>query len=280
MVTNILPLRIGEFVRAAVFAKKTNRSIVEVVATIATERVFDLIALGLIAVTVVPFLPVEGFLMVVQDKVQESCSLQDGTLNFTKNGLLYLCGGGVVALLGGFLLFCKFGRGFLAWFAQRMDLKDSKFVSFANSFFDGLDTPIKNKSLIKVILISVVTCVAICLANYAVLFAFPVGETNLGQVAGLAGAVFFELVICAAIAMPSVPGFVGVWQVAAKLAFIPYGEGVPGMDDGVLAFALVFHIFMYALTIIVGAHSAYNQRVSWNMIQNLLKGKSDDAGKE
>lgn len=266
LATNLLPLRIGELVRAVVFARKSARSAMEVVATIAAERVFDLIALGIIAVVTVPFLPVEGVLLLFQEKISGATGME---IIITRNHLLAASIAGTVFLLGGFLIFCRFGRAALELLAEKYGIRGSKVYGYAESFLGGVETPIRNKSLVKVIIFSVFTWGILCVANWAALFAFPAGESNLGRIAGFSGAIFFELIICAAIALPSAPGFVGVWQLASKIAFVPYAATTPGLDEGVLAFAVVFHLYVYVLTIALGFESLVNQGLSFKQIRSV-----------
>lgn len=264
-VTNILPLRLGEFARVLVFAKDAKRSRVEILATIAVERFFDILAILILFVMVIPHIPFDAI---------RAGGADTDVVYFRYSPHVLMVGSlGIVACgLVGFLMVCHYGRRVWHWLVDKRDIRHPFLLRVVGSLFDGLEALWHSRKVIPALVLSVVLWFSVAFNFWITLLAFPSGATTLGSIIGIGGSVFLDTVLCFAVALPSAPGFIGVWQLAIKIAFIPY----PVADSAaVSAFGILVFIIQYLQTIAMGLECLKSEGMSLADVKNV---RADEPG--
>jgi uncharacterized protein (TIRG00374 family) len=225
---NLLPARIGEFVRAYLTGSREAVSRSTALATIVVERVCDgLTLLTLMTVTLILF-PVP---------------MSDSKLQAVVIGASVIFAFATAVLLG-LILFptrvlvpIRFGtRRLPERFAERSD-------ALLDAFLAGLDSLRDARSLLSLAAFSVGIW-ALEWATFAfVLRAFPLG-LSVGE--WLAAAAFLLVFVNLGIMVPSVPGYIGTYQFFATLALGAFAVNA----DYAFGLAVVAHAMQY--TIITG----------------------------
>lgn len=211
MANNVLPARMGEFVRAYALGKSESLPASLSFATIVLERVFDGLTLLLFLVGGVLFLKPEPWL--VTSAVLSFC--------------LYL------AVLGG-LLWLRGGRGtgaLLGWLPARLR---GRVAGLLDSFTLGLEVLSDRRALLVVTGLSL----GIWFINVAGVYAmFEAYSLTLPPHA----AFVLLAVVAVALVVPSTPGYVGPFQAATVVALGLYG--VPKATA--LSLSIVYHVVNY-----------------------------------
>lgn len=225
---NLLPARIGEFVRAYLAGSREGVSRSTALATIVVERVCDgLTLLTLMTVTLALF-PIP---------------MTDSKLQAVVVGASAIFAVATVILLG-LILFptrmlvpIRFGtRRLPARFEERSD-------ALIDAFLAGLASLRNPRSLFSLFVLSAATW-ALEWATFAfVLRAFPLG-LSAGE--WLAAAAFLLVFVNLGIMVPSVPGYIGTYQFFATLALGAFAVNA----DYAFGLAVVAHAMQY--TIITG----------------------------
>lgn len=256
LVTNLLPLRLGEFARAIVFAKKAKKSRVEIFTTIAVERFFDVLSLAVLFALVLPHVPFESV----------SGGDELGVYRWSRERLMIGSVASVIAGIVGFLLLCRFGRLVSHTLIDVFGIRHRIVLKVLKSVFDGLEVLWKSGKILPAMMWSLVMWFVICVSFWITLLAFPSGDRTLGAILGLHGAIFMNCVLCAGVAVPSAPGFFGVWHAATKIAFLPY----PRADmNAILAYAIIVHLLNYVITIVLGLESLRHEGVRWTEMREV-----------
>jgi uncharacterized protein (TIRG00374 family) len=221
----ILPLRAGEFVRPLVLTKWSRYSFSTAFVSVVIERFFDLSAVLLTFAIILPFLP-----QVPEEAVKGAYAL-----------------GAMALALVGFLacssLFPKFIRSTVAHMASFLpEQLERLVVAFVRDLIDGAAVVKTPKRLFVVVVLTAIVWATAYLQFFAMLLMFP-GEPTL--LLSVVVGVFVAL----AIAIPSAPGFIGVFQIGcvAACALFHYPLEVSQ------AFSLVAHAVAYLSTILIGA---------------------------
>jgi hypothetical protein len=218
MANNVLPARLGEFVRAYALGKTESLSKSLSFATIVVERVFD--GFTLLAFLLVGVLFLRPGPLIVWSAVTAFC--------------LYL--GVLVALMG-----IRAGMG-VGWLLARLPGRiREKAAGLVDSFALGLDVLGDPRALA----ISSVLSVAIWLVNAAGLWAmFVAFSLDLPVYAG-----FLVLAIMVlALVLPSTPGYVGPFQAGTVVALGLFG--VPKATA--LSLSILYHAVNYVPITVVG----------------------------
>ncbi len=221
MSNNVLPARLGEFVRPYALSRVEPVTMSAALGTLVMARILDgvaLIALLIVALSL-PSFP-EGATVLGQPVAV-----------FARGGAL-IFGGALVFLLvlllwpGRTMAVAKWTTGVLpAALAERV-------LSILSSFLDGVSS-LRNPVLFaKALALSLVHWAYYGLSFWLALEAF-------GIKVGYAGALFTQAMVAIGVAVPSAPGFFGTWHTAAQIALVgPYG--VP--ETQALAFATSLHL--------------------------------------
>ena len=219
---NIIPLRLGELVRAQFLGANYNVKRGHAIATIVIERIFDVLML----------LMLFGLCVL----------LYDGFPAWTRRGGLVI-GTGVLgfALL---LYLCRHQRKGIVSFV-RVSAKGTrigeKIAGFVDNFGLGLDVLTNIKSIVVALLLSVLIWAMILSATVMVFLAFPL---NLSFLA----AAFVAVMVGLGMLLPAPPGNIGVYEGFTILALLPFGVA----KETALTFSLILHSLELFITTSIG----------------------------
>jgi len=255
MINCILPGRVGEVTRPAVLQKEENIPFSTGLATVAAERVFDVGILIILFAAILVTVQIDPDLDIVFGKYH----LNRATLVAAGNGTLKL----LVLLVAGIMLFAlrktraAINRLILRspsiLFFAGSDLKKKirkkvcePMVSFVENFASGF-TLVQHPSKIGVCIgLSVVIWGLAAFSYYLVALGCPGIELSFIEIAAV------MIIICFFIALPSVPGYWGIWEAGGVFALLLFG--VPSKDAA--GYTLVNHAVQMFPIIIAGFVSA------------------------
>jgi len=234
MANNVLPMRLGELVRAYALGHNSGVSKSSAFATIVVERAFDLFAILL-------------FLGVVLLRIRLSERMQIA---------------GYIALamcLGMFLLmaFLHFKReatmSVFTFFASRLpDPLEDKVNGLMSRFLDGLLVLGSWKRIMWVALLSLATWLSVGLGYWFTFFAFDL-------VLPLSASVVLVVTTALMVMLPSGPGFVGTFEVGAK-----YGMMIFHVSEEIaLSYALFYHAVMFFPITLLGFYHVWRDKFSF-----------------
>jgi uncharacterized protein (TIRG00374 family) len=222
MANNVLPARMGEFVRAYIIGGSERISKSASFATVVVERLFDgLTVLGLLTVVLifVPFPP--------------------GNMPF-KTGLLM---GGYIAIA-----ICVLTLAILAitkvrpgWLLDIVSLVRPFSATLANksasgirSFKEGLLCVESARIMVVAVLYSILIWAVFAYSIYLIGLAF-------GLKLSLAAVVMVLLAVCLAVMIPATPGYIGPYHAAVAYALVLYNIPL----EKALSLSIVFHAINY-----------------------------------
>jgi glycosyltransferase 2 family protein len=226
--TYILPLRAGEFIRPFMFSRLEGSSFPQVFATVVVERFFDLSAVLL----TFPFIALTG----------------DISKGWVIKGVWILSVLAVCILL--FLILTVFWSESLLFYSKKILTKFPAFISkramfFIEELFLGAKQLRNFKVLLHILFFSFLVWLTTYLLMYFYLCLFPELPKSFWLATTLG------VVIALAVAAPSAPGFLGVYQAACILSF----TFVNVKEEPAFAFALVTHLYQYILVVLLGMYS-------------------------
>jgi glycosyltransferase 2 family protein len=229
MVSSLVPMRLGELVRAYLIGKKEPVTFSQSVGTILVEKVLDI-------VTILGFLAVLGLIMPLPPQVAGSGPLLAAT------GL-----GGLAVLFG------------LAWLPREKVLRVLarlqlyvpgsrrwNLVKVLGPFLEALAILRYWRLLPALAFWSVLNWSLSALINYVVMLAMDVP-------APFAAAIFLMVVANLGMVVPSAPGYVGVFHALAVLALSAFGVD----PSYAMGYAVVLHAIVYGTFIVVGLLCAW-----------------------
>lgn len=245
MANNLLPARLGEIVRAYVIGRREDIPKSSAFATIVVERVFDSLSIFGLLTIVLMFMP---------------ASISGGSLAGKRFVLLGLS----VALIA-----------FTALLIYKQDLPDKiiekifrpfpklseKMLSFTHRFISGLNV-IKNPRLLGLIIFySVVHWGLLWIPIYIVFkgYGLPIGAYE---------SLFVLVVTCIAVAVPSTPGYIGIFQAAVTEALIPFGV----QPETALAISIVLWAIGYIPVTIIGLYCLSRENLTFSSIKAVEEG--------
>jgi len=231
MVNNIYPARLGEIARAYALTRETNRvSLTSAVASLAVDRVFDALTLMLLLVSAMlaPDFP-KGMTVAGQPVQRGAAVFAAGTLGLFV--VLYV----IVA----------FPQRLVRLYASVVGRVAPKLVergsTIIHAFSEGLGVLRSPRRFLAVFGWALIHW----LLNA---FAFWIGFKALGINVPFSAANFLQGIIAIGVALPSSPGFFGVFEVAAKYGLEVYG--VPGGQA--VSWAIGFHVLSFIPITLIG----------------------------
>lgn len=233
MANNVLPMRLGELVRAYSIGKSSEISKSSAFATIVVERAFDLLAVLLILGVMLlrysfaPWVQITGYVALV------ACA-----------GMF-----GVMALLRWKRELTL--RIFRLVLRRLPEALREKAEGLLHRFLDGLEVLGNWRRLLWTTVLSVLTWLAMASSFYAALLAFHLDVP--------ADASLVLVVVSAlAVMLPSGPGFVGTFEVGARYGLMLFK--VP--DDVALSYALFYHVVQFIPITLLGFYHLYRENFS------------------
>jgi uncharacterized protein (TIRG00374 family) len=237
LVNDLLPMRLGEVVRAYLVAKLEPVSATHALSTVAVERVLDMVVtLGYLA-ALLPFVT-----------LPEGASLKIEVVTVLAVGAL------LVMLVAGVWQdhthgLVRIGTRFLpARVAERVH-------GLLDSFLHGFAVLSRPGVALKILAESVILWALAALGMYFTLFAF---HLHLSPAAPL----FVLALVSLSFVVPASPGHVGVFHLAAVSALKAFD-----VDSSVaLSYAFVAHIVAFAPPMIMGAVYLWRAKISWSSV--------------
>ena len=237
----VLPLRIGEVVRPYLLSHKTRVPLSTTLATAVLERVLDMAALVVL-------------LLVVIASSEASEALKQISIY-----------AGVFAGVGfAFVFFAHRHKETVLPFLDRIwrrapGVLGDRLVRLEHEFFDGVGSIADARVLLVLLGWSVFLWLVIALTFY-------LGTIALGiRVGFLGGGVAVATVVALAVALPSAPGFVGVFQVGCTTALAMYGVG----RSQALAFSLFAHATVYISQLPIGLVYLLREGLSFAKLEEI-----------
>lgn len=203
MANYILPLRIGELVRAYTLSHLTPVRLSTALATAALERVWDAITIALLFVSISPHFPLPHWLA---------------------KASMILLAFGIMCLVGGWWAVRREGGIPLAWLPERL-------AALVHPFIEGLRTLQQISLVVQIVGLSLGMWLVV--AGYYWLLLWACG-IDLPLEAGLV----VMLVVAFGVALPAAPGFVGTFQYAVILGLSLFSIS----KEEALSFSIIAHL--------------------------------------
>ncbi len=242
-VNNLLPLRIGEFVRAYLIGEAQRVSTAHALSTIVVERVLDVLTVVLMIVLLLPFIDVPAWVMgpaLVAGVVFLVLAVLLATLSLARRWALHVVEWGVR------LLPARYG----AWLRQA-----------AESVMEGFGVLSKPAVLARSVAWSFASWATSALMMYILQQAFDLG---LGFHAGA----FVLAATSLAMLIPATPGSIGTFELVAI-------EGLENVFDvpsnAAASYVLVQHAFLFVAPVVVAAVYLWHQRLAPQQIRLWLR---------
>jgi uncharacterized protein (TIRG00374 family) len=239
LANNVLPLRAGEILRAYAVTRLAPVRLSSAVASVAVERVFD-------ALTVVGMLGIALLAAALPGDVRIA--------GLPVSQLAQRIG--LAAALAFLLAALVLSRphAFAVWFERVIPFKGvaRRLVALLEGVRAGLSALRSPGRLAAVVAWSITIWFVNALSFFALFPAF-------GLQIDLAGAVLVQSAIVFGIAVPSSPGYVGVFEAAVVLALALYA--VP--QDQALAYAVTYHATTFVPITLLGLYSLARTPLAW-----------------
>jgi uncharacterized protein (TIRG00374 family) len=242
MASTFLPLRAGELVRAVFLGQRERIAIPAIVGTIVLEKLFDFLAIGVMLALLIALAPLPAAAQVAGVSIATVILVGFGFVV-----ALAVWRTPTLRLVGTIQSWLPMGLG------QRLHLQAA-----AQQFAEGTDS------------LRVPRLWLMLLGWTAVTWAFSLGSTLAGTLAlgvqpGLAALLFLLVLTSTGQAVPSSPGYVGVYHAAATLALTAFGVDTATA----VGIALITHAFSYGSLVIVGMIALWTGGYTFG---DLLKG--------
>lgn len=218
-----LPLRAGEFIRPFVFARHGTHKFSVAFASVVIERFFDLSAVLI------------SFVLVLQSVPGVPAIIHQGAV-----GLLVLALGLLGFILVGIFLPASAHR--LVEIGVRF-LPQSLRLVVKNFFFEFVDSTSVLREWRRLFMVVLLTA-GVWLSCYFWFQTFMwVVQISVPQAPEYLVATTVAVIVALAVALPSSPGFLGVYQVGCVIGFGLFGVS----ESSAVAYALLSHVFQYLL---------------------------------
>ena len=207
MANNVLPARLGEVIRPIMIARKEKIKVSTSLATVAIERVFDILGVIVIASLLFCFLPSDN------ETNSQAVILQ------LKKWSAIMAFLGICAITTLFLLSLYPKRAGAVFekllFVFPHPLRD-KLVNMLHSFISGLQVFDHKTKLLWAGALSIVIWLLNAASIYVLSYSFDIGLS-------FAGSCFVAVCLALAVALPQAPGFIGVFHIATQKSLDVFG---------------------------------------------------------
>lgn len=225
MANALLPMRLGEIVRAFILGIKENISKLASLSSIILERIFDGFTLGIFLCLAILLLPASNLIK---------------NISFIAFFIFIGC------MIAGIILVHKKEKGLQVIqyiFTHLFKSVSQKAQQYAERFISGLELLNNPKMTIMIFLFSIIIWLNEALIFYALLLAFHIQLPNLYVIA------FFTMIMVnLGIMIPSAPGNIGTYNYFCILALTFFGVAY----DTALAYSIVAVMTMYIFAVIFG----------------------------
>lgn len=251
MANNILPARLGEFVKAYAIGKQENVSVSASFATIIVERILDLLTVFILM-----------FLVFYAVDLPYESAKAEKMLKY---------GGGMLALIFLVMLILLFyfknnkerfknlANKVMKPISLRAANKMSKFL---DAFASGLSVLQRGHHLIPIIFHSFIIWVLSAVPIYIILISF-------GYVLPFSVSLFILVVLSLAVAIPSAPGFIGTFHYACALGLGLFN--VP--EEEALSVAIILHAISFFPITLIGLYFLWRGKMTLREVESLEETK-------
>lgn len=245
MANNLLPARMGEFVRAYVIGRKADISVTSSFATIVVERLFDIATM--LALTVAVFLFFD---------LPSGVSEISGILRGGVYGLLVIS---TIAFLFLFLFMTHREKGISVARSIMRPLPErlqEQAILFLGSLASGMGIVKDRRSLFMVSLYSCLNWLVSALPVYLITISF-------GLALPFSSALLILILVAFAVSVPSSPGYVGPFHAAVYLGLGFYGVG----QEEAIGMAILMHLAQFVPLVILGLYLLWKEKLSFSQIK-------------
>ncbi|MFN2603778.1 MAG: lysylphosphatidylglycerol synthase transmembrane domain-containing protein [Gemmatimonadaceae bacterium] len=232
MANNLIPARAGEIARAYALTRETPVSFASSLASLAVDRLFDMV--GLLAL---------GVIAVLDPSFPRDARVAGQSLGHLAQGSVVL----VVLLLGGLYMLAIFPsqlvRAFEIFARRVSPTVEERGKNALLRFSAGLSV-LKSPGRFIVVL---AWTIAHWLMNG---LAFWLGFLAVGIHLGFSAALFLQLLIALGVALPSAPGFFGVFEKLATVGLAIYAVS----PTQATSWAIGFHILSFIPITVIGIY--------------------------
>ena len=240
MANNIFPARFGEIARAYVIGQKENIKKSACLATVFVERLIDGLAVFAILACVLIFFkePLPVWL-----KRSAYFALALNSVLFIS---LFMARTRVNAIVG-----------FMARMLRPIpDRISEKIVHFIEHFLHGLEILKDYKQIVFVLLFSILLWIPPAFAIYFILLAF-------GIQLPLYASFLLLVIFCLGVAVPSAPGFIGIYQFMAVIGLALFAVN----RSDALSFSIVYHVANYIPATLIGLIFLFREGLTFGQIR-------------
>ena len=225
MINCIVPGRMGEMARPLILKRKTGLAFTSSLATLAAERLLDLATLLALLLMVLSNIAIDAAPPVVFGRHELSADLLMHLTRTSATGLVLLVAGlmaianeGIRRRLVTLLDRLTDAAGRMVPQAQRsLQAVNHYGQRLLERFADGLQILKSPGRLLRAILLSVLTWLLMAFSFFLIARGSP------GIDLGFSDTIFMMAIICFFIALPSVPGYWGLWEAAGVFALYFFG---------------------------------------------------------
>ena len=238
-VNNLLPLRVGELVRAYLIGETQRVSAAHALSTIVVERVLDVLTVVVIMVLLLPFIDAPAW----------------ATGPALVAGVVFVV---LATLMATLSLARRWALGAVDWAARMLPARyRTRLGQAAESVFEGFGVLSNPAVLARAVGWSFVSWFASILMMFIVQQAFDLGV-------GFEAAPFVLATTSLAMLVPASPGYIGTFELVA----IKGMENVFDVGSNAAAsYALLQHALLYLTPMIVAAVYLWRERPAWRQIR-------------
>jgi len=244
MANNILPFRLGEFIRPYIIAKKEDISFSSSLATIVAERIFDMFTLLIVLFFSFYYL---------SDRL---ASRFPDEFPIMKGASITLLAAAVTILA--LIILIMERREFIASLLGRLLRPVSaklaeKISGLVSSFSSGFNVFREGKTLCLTFFYSLLMWLIITLVFYFTLDAFRLND----QLPFYTSFVIIAL-IAVAVAPPSAPGFIGIFHLACKMGLMIFDVS----EDEAVSYAIIVHLINIVPVTLLGLFFLWRENMT------------------
>jgi glycosyltransferase 2 family protein len=251
MASTFLPLRAGELVRAVFLGQREALPIPRIVGTILLEKLFDFLAIGVMLALLVMLTPVPAAALVAGASIAS------------------------VILVGfGFVIALAVWRAptlkVIHFVEERLPPslgRRLKLEHAARQFAEGTDSLREPGLWLPLLGWTVVTWMCALVSGWA-------GCLALGVSPGWAAILFLTVLTSTGQAVPSSPGYVGVYHAAATLALTAFGVDAASA----IGIAVITHAFSYGPLVVVGLIALWTGGYTFDDVMSGIRGRGTPVG--
>lgn len=261
MINCILPGRLGEFARPAILQKKEKVPFATGIATVAAERVFDVATLVIFAVITLTAIDINPDAKIIFGDLQlNRATLEVVFSRIILMGILLIAAMITVSIAAirrsiQRVILTLPGLAFFVTESTQIKIR-AKVCEPFNRFIDNIALGFTLVKYPQKILLCAIYSLLVWVTAALSYYVFSLGSP--GVVLSYIEMFAVMVIICLFIALPSVPGFWGLWEAGGVFAMALFG--IP--SDAAAGFTLANHALQMFPVIIVGLVSAFMTSVN------------------